>query len=138
MSNNKTPSQGIEVFVRNAADTAYLKIGEIQDIAGPTGGVNVKDQTTLDDVARKKGKGIIDWGQYTLTCFYRVDDVGQQRLIELFPLDQEVAFQATYPAPANETRDFNGLVVQAEEGAARDEDVEITFVIEITGDLTRT
>lgn len=74
------PSQGTTLSVRNAADDAWIVVGKVADINGPSTERGDIDDTTLDSTAVETLLALPDNGEISLTLSIDPDDAGQQEL----------------------------------------------------------
>jgi hypothetical protein len=125
-------TQGTQVQVRDAGGTLRQILGVVS-FSGPGGQAAVIDATTLASTRKEKDMGLPDEGQFTLTCKWLSADVGQLRLLALRAAGTVGSFLVTYANGSTDT--FSGLVLGAPRSGGTDAHIEVTYTIEVTGEV---
>lgn len=119
-----------------ASPEAFVAIGEVKSVGGPTGSAPVIDISHLTSAAREKRLGLADEGQVTLSCNLIPGDAAQVGL----RADRLAAtlrnFRIELPASPVPVLTFSAYVLEFSTTFAVDEPAELTITLEISGAVT--
>lgn len=121
---------------QEVSPTTFIKVGEIQEIGGPSGSADIINVSHLDSTAQEKLLGLPDEGQITLRGNYIPTDNGQVEMLEAKATRQRRDFKITL----SNGQIWSGqcFVMAFNLEIAVNQQVRFSATIEITGSVART
>lgn len=136
------PTQGTTFTIDDDAGTP-VTINGVQSVTGIGSGQASKiDKTTLASTAKEYRMGLQDWGDFTMTFIWNLDDLGQAEMLDAMDKQSQRTFIMTLPAtdPVVTANIWTAevLVLQMQADVNADGIVQGTATFAVTGEPTWT
>ena len=114
MSTNAYDAQGTRLMMGGTTSPGpTAPFTEVKSIKPPNGKRSWKQRTDLDSAAHEGKPGLIDWGEFSVTCFWRPSDTVQAQAKNAFQQNTRQGFRLDFTnnIGAGTHWEWNGYII---------------------------